>query len=95
MNLLPKTTYRALPALPATRRRYVGPWHTRLLPPFEFLRLLPTRWRQAATLLIDWDRAADDGWPRLRSPAHAAIKRFRRVNAGGCALFGRFAARAG
>ncbi|MGY2491705.1 hypothetical protein [Cupriavidus sp. CP313] len=75
-----KTTYRAIPATRLLRDRQVGQSPKGTIQRFGFIRLVATQWHQAATLLIDWDRAVNEGWPNLRwslSRNHSAnIRRF-------------------
>jgi hypothetical protein len=66
--------YRWIPAMPrlqASRRGAPARQHMGLL------RLSSTPLRRAVTLLIDWDRAIGDGWPRLQPPSRPLFRRFR------------------
>lgn len=77
-NIVPnnpaKTTYRAIPATRLLRDRQVGQSPKGSIQRFGFIRLVATQWHQAATLLIDWDRAVNEGWPNLRSPSCPRVK---------------------
>lgn len=64
-----KTTYRSLPATRLMRAQQVVAFSEGSHHRFGFLRLAATQWHRAATLLIDWDRAINEGWPNLRSPS--------------------------
>jgi hypothetical protein len=71
----PRITYRMVPAMHLLRGRQPAASpaaHTGLV------RLTATRLHRAATLLIDWDQAAGNGWPRLQPPSSPLAKRFRR-----------------
>lgn len=46
---------------------------------FGLMRLPPVRWHQAITLLIDWDRAVNEGWPDLRLPSCTRTKIIRSI----------------
>lgn len=69
-----KTTYRAIPATRLLRDRQVGQLPKGSIRRFGFIRLVATQWHQAAMLLIDWDRAVNEGWPNLRSPSCPTVK---------------------
>ena len=62
-----KTKYRCLPATRLMRDHSVDGFSEEAV-----TGLIPTTgsdsWHRAATLLIDWDRAINEGWPNLRSP---------------------------
>lgn len=77
-NIVPnspaKTTYRAIPAVRLLRDRQVGQLPKGSIQRFGFIRLVATQWHHAATLLIDWDCAVNEGWPNLRSPSCPAVK---------------------
>ncbi|WP_354682024.1 hypothetical protein [Cupriavidus necator] len=45
------------------------------------VRLTATRLHRAVTLMIDWDRAVDQGWPRLQTPSLPLARQFRRPGA--------------
>ncbi|WP_157128495.1 hypothetical protein [Cupriavidus sp. USMAA2-4] len=64
-----KTTYRSMPATRLMRDRPVDGFSEGSNHRFGFIRLAATQWHRAATLLIDWDRAINEGWPSLRSPS--------------------------
>lgn len=69
-----KTTYRAIPATRLLRDRQVGQLPKGSIQRFGFIRLVATQWHEAAMLLIDWDRAVNEGWPNLRSPPCPTVK---------------------
>ena len=68
-NKLAETPYRAVHAMRLQRDRQVGQSWKKRTQRFGVMRLAASRWRQATTLLIDWDRAVNEGWPDLRSPS--------------------------
>ncbi|RDK12350.1 hypothetical protein DN412_00610 [Cupriavidus lacunae] len=71
----PRILYQRLPAMRLLRDRHpAASVRARL----GFVRLAPTHLHRAATLLIDWDLAAGDGWPRLQPPSSPLPKTFRR-----------------
>ncbi|MCO4888727.1 hypothetical protein MKD50_05000 [Cupriavidus sp. WGtm5] len=68
-----RMTYRWIPAMP----RLQPPRHAARAPHhMGLLRLSSTPLRRAVTLLINWDRAVGDGWPRLQPPS-LPLWRFR------------------
>jgi hypothetical protein len=70
--------YQRLPATRLLRDRHpTAPMRARL----GFVRLAATHLHRAATLLIDWDQAVGDGWPRLQPPSSPLAKTFRRPGA--------------
>lgn len=69
-----RTTYRAIPATRLLRDRQVGQLPKGSIQRFGFIRLVATQWHEAAMLLIDWDRAVNEGWPNLRSPSCPTVK---------------------
>lgn len=58
-------------------RHPAAPARTRL----GFVRLAATHLHRAATLLIDWDEAVGNGWPRLQPSSSPLAKTFRRPGA--------------
>ena len=56
------------------RDRQVGQLPKGSIQRFGFIRLVATQWHEAAMLLIDWDRAVNEGWPNLRSPSCPTVK---------------------
>ncbi|WP_455283492.1 hypothetical protein [Cupriavidus necator] len=73
-----KINYRMVPAMRLLRGRHSAvsaPDHRGLV------RLTATRLHRAVTLLIDWDQAVDQGWPRLQTPSSPLAKQFRRPGA--------------
>ena len=69
-----KTIYRSMPTMPLMHNQ-VGKLSEGSTRRFGFIRLVATQWHRAATLLIDLDRAVNDGWPNLRSPSCPEVKR--------------------
>ncbi|GLC91294.1 hypothetical protein Tamer19_07020 [Cupriavidus sp. TA19] len=69
LNTSARTNYRFIHATSLLRDRQVGQSPKRNIQRFRFIRLPATRWHRAITLLIDLDRAVNDGWPNLRSPS--------------------------
>lgn len=63
-----ETTYRSIHVTRLLRDRQVGRPPKGNTQRFGVVRLAAPRWRHAITLLIDWDRAVNEGWPDLRSP---------------------------
>lgn len=58
---------------------------------FGVMRLAAPRWRQAITLLIDWDRAVNEGWPDLRSPSCTRTRAIESIGRGNQASIRRLA----
>lgn len=69
-----KTIYRSMPATRLMRDHQVVGFSEESLHRFGFIRLAATQWHRAATLLIDRDRAVNEGWPNLRSPSCPKVK---------------------
>jgi hypothetical protein len=86
-----KTTYRAIPATRLLRDRRVGQSPKESIQRFGFIRSVATQWHQAAMLLIDWDRAVNEGWPNLRSPSCPTVKGLWSVGRNHSANIRRFA----
>ncbi|NOV25530.1 hypothetical protein E5S69_18675 [Cupriavidus necator] len=75
-ELATRMTYRWIAALPRLQdRRHAA----RAPQQMGLLRLSSTPLRRAVTLLIDWDRAVGNGWPRLQPPSWPLFRPFRRA----------------
>jgi len=85
-----KFVYRPVPLMRMLRCRQSGRSLKATACRFGFVRLTATHWHRAATLLIDWDRAVNEGWPILQSPSTPLLKRFRRASGKRYAGFRRF-----
>ncbi|WP_042888097.1 hypothetical protein [Cupriavidus necator] len=70
-----KIIYRMVPAMRLLRGRHPT---TRTHTSAGLVRLTATRMHRAVTLLIDWDSAVDQGWPRLQTPSLPLPRQFRR-----------------
>lgn len=75
-----KTIYRAVHVTCLLRDRQVGRPPKGSTQRFGVMRLAAPRWRQAITLLIDWDRAVNEGWPDLRSPSCTRTRAIRSIS---------------
>jgi len=74
-----ETTYRAIHVTRLLCDRQVGRPPKGGTQRFGFMRLAASRWHQAITLLIDWDRAVNEGWPDLRSPSCTRTRAIRSI----------------
>lgn len=74
-----ETTYRIIHVTRLLRDGHVGTSQKRNTQRFGVMRLAAPRWRQAITLLIDWDRAVNEGWPDLRSPSCTRTRAIRSI----------------
>ncbi|MBB2916126.1 hypothetical protein [Cupriavidus alkaliphilus] len=82
-----RITYRWVAATP----RWQPPRHAAQVPHrMGLLRLSSTPLRRAVTLLIDWDRAVGDGWPRLQPPSRPLFMRFRPFTRAGARRYAGF-----
>lgn len=72
-----ETTYRVIHVTHLLRDRQVGRPPKGNTQRFGVMRLAASRWHQAITLLIDWDRAVNEGWPDLRSPSCTRTRAIR------------------
>jgi hypothetical protein len=76
------TTYRAIHVMRLLSDRQAGRPPKGNTQRFGFLRLGAPGWRQSITLLIDWDRAVNEGWPDLRSPSCIRARTIRSIGRG-------------
>jgi len=85
-DIVPKesaeTTYRAIHVTRPLSDRQAGRPPKGSTHRFGVMRLVAPRWRQSITLLIDWDRAVNEGWPDLRSPSCTRARAIRRIGRG-------------
>lgn len=78
-----ETTYRTIHVTRLLRDRQEGrPQKGNITQRFGVMRLAASRWHQAITLLIDWDRAVNEGWPDLRSPSCTRTRAIRSIGRG-------------